>query len=71
MMMAGRRQEQQRHQGTTGTSLIVTEVDDTSGTDTNFQTAPSPNSGPPNIGGFCGMNDVQQIPMTMESVPRI
>ena len=69
MMMAGRRQEQQRHQGTTGTSLIGTEVDDSSGTDPNFPNAPSPNSGPPNNGGFSvPMNVVPQIPTSMAIV---
>ena len=72
MVMAGRRQEQQQHQGTTGTGPTVTEVDDTSGTEQNFPNAPSPNSGPPNNGGFgVPMNEVPQVPMTMEMVPRI
>ena len=72
MVMAGQRQEQQRHQDTMGTSPIVTEVDDIGGTDPIFPNAPSPNSGPPNIGGFgVPMNDIQQVPMTMVLVPRI
>ena len=72
MMMAGRRQEQQNHHGTTGTGPTVTEADDTSGTDPNFSNAPSPNSGPPNNGAFgVPMNEVPQVPMTMEMVPRI
>ena len=72
MMMAGRHQEQQHHQGATGTGPTVTEVDDVGGTDPNFPNAPSPNSGPPNNGGFgVPMNEVPQVPMTMEMVPRI
>ena len=72
MVIAGRRQEQQQHQGTTGTGPTVTEVDDTSGTEQNFPNAPSPNSGQPNKGAFgVPMNEVPQVPMTMEMVPRI
>ena len=48
---------------------MVTEVDDTSVTDPNFRTASSPNSGPPNNGGFgVPMNEVPQVPTNMETL---
>ena len=51
---------------------MVTDVDDHNGTDPNFPNAPSPNSGPPNNGAFgVPMNEVPQVPMTMEMVPRL
>ena len=73
-MMAGHYQGQPKpqQQGVAGTSPIVTDVDDDSGTDPNFPTAPSPHAGPPNNGGFgVPMNEIPQVPMTMEIVPRI
>ena len=71
MMMAGQQQEQQQQQGVTGSSPIVTEVDDDSGTDPNFPNAPNPNSGPPNNGGFgAPMTEVPQLPTSMDMVPR-
>ena len=74
MAMAGQQPRQPCQQDVTGTgqSVTVKEVDDTSGTDRNFPNAPSPNSGPPNIGGVCvPMNEVMQVLMSMEMVPRI
>ena len=71
-MIAGQQQGQQQQQGDTGTRPTVTEVDDHDGDRPNFSNAPSPNSGPPNNGVFgVPMNDVPQVPTSMEIVPRL
>ena len=74
-MMTGHhqgQQQQQPHQGVTGTGPVVTEVDDHDGDRLDFSNAPSPNAGPPNDGGFgVQMNEVPQIPTSMEMVPRL
>ena len=69
--MAGQHQgQQQSQQGVTGTGPTVTEVDESSGMDTNFPNAPSPHAGPPNNGGFgVPMNEVPQVPTSMTIVP--
>ena len=71
-MMAGNNQGQQQpqpHQGVAGTGPVVTEVDDNGGTDPNFPSAPSPQAGPPNDGGFgAPMNTFLQVPTSMELV---
>ena len=71
-IIAGQQQEQQHPQGVTGAGPTVTEADDNSGMASNFPNAPSPNSGPPNNGAFgVPMNEVPQVSMTMEMVPRL
>ena len=69
VMMAGHHQGQQQSQpqGVSGTSPIVTEVDD-DGTDPNFSSALSPHEGPPS-GGIWGAVSVPiQVPLSMEIV---
>ena len=71
-MMTGhyRGQQQPQPQGVAGTSPIVTDVDENSGSDPNFSSAPSPNSGPPS-GGTWGMGmELIQAPESMEIVER-
>ena len=71
MMMAGNHQGQQpQPQGVAGTTPIVTDVDDNSGTDPNFPSAPSPQAGPPSGGTLgAGMEPIQ-VPERMEIVER-
>ena len=71
-MMAGNHQGQQQPQpqGVSGTSPIVTDVDEKSGSDPYFPSAPSPNSGPPS-GGTWGMGmELIHAPESMEIVER-
>ena len=69
LMIAGQPREQtQLQQCITRTGQTTTEVDDSRGTDTNLQNAPSPNSGPPDTGAFGSMTEVSQVPTSMEIV---
>ena len=71
-VLANQQQCQQQQQGGTGTSPTVTEVDDHSDDRLDFSNVPSPNSGPPNNGGFgVAMKEVPQVPTSMDMVPRL
>ena len=68
-MMAGHYQRQQpQPQGVVGTSPIVTDVDENSGTDPNCPSAPSPHAGPPSGGTFGAGMELIQVPERMEIV---
>ena len=59
---------QHQHQTATGTSPVVTEVDDTCGADLGFRGGPNPNEGPPDIEAFGVMTQLPQVPDKMEMV---
>ena len=65
-------QQNQQQQGVTGTGPTVTDVDDHNDDRLDFSNVPSPNSGPPNNGGFgVAMKEVPQVPTSMDMVPRL
>ena len=65
-LVMNHRPSQHQHQTTTGTSPVVTEVDDTSGADLGFRGGPNPNEGPPDIGAFGVMTQLPQVQDMME-----
>ena len=62
------RPAQHQHKTETGTSPVVTEVDDISCADLGFRSGPNPNEGPPDIGAFGVMTQLPQVPDKMEMV---
>ena len=60
--------KQHQSQMSTGTGPNVTEVDDTIGADMGFRGGPNPNEGPPDIGSFGVMTQLQQVQDKMEMV---
>ena len=65
-------QQNQQQQGVTGTGPTVTDVDDHNDDRLDFSNVPSPNSGPPNNGGLgVAMQEVMQVPTSMDMVPRL
>ena len=73
MMMSAQHQGQQQpqHQGVAGACPTVTEVDQYNGTEPNFPSGQNPSSGPPNTGAFGAVNQVPQLPTSMEIVQRL
>ena len=67
-LVMNHRPAQHQPQTATGTSPIVTEVDDPSGSDLGFRGGPNPNEGPPDIGGFGVMTQLPLVPDKMEMV---
>ena len=67
-LVMNHRSSQHQPQMATGTSPVVTEVDDPSGADMGFRGGPNPNEGPPDIGAFGVMTQLPQVPDKMEMV---
>ena len=64
-IIAGQQQQPQQ-QGFARTGPTVSEEDDHNGTEPNFPNAPSPHAGPPNIGPFGAVNQIVQVPASIE-----